>query len=118
MNWIVQSVQRMMCGLHGHDALLLFERHRVSLRCVNCGYQTAGWMLQPETRHAEPLAADVSHVHASGFGRLQRILEATRARRLSRCGPRADIAAHCTCDGSDTSPALGWNQLLGRYSRR
>lgn len=76
MNWTMQSLRRMMCGLHGHDAVLLFEPHRLSLRCLNCGYQTAGWILQPETRHAEPLAADASQARASGFGGLHRILEA------------------------------------------
>jgi hypothetical protein len=90
MNRTMQSLQRMMCGLRGHDAVLLFERHRLSLRCLSCGYQTAGWILQSETRHAEPFSADVSHAHTSGFERLYRIFEAligvSLARRLSRSG--------------------------------
>lgn len=76
MTWTVQSLQRMMCGLRGHDAVLHFERHRLSLRCLSCGHETAGWILESETRHAEPLAGDFSRSHANGFGRLHRIFEA------------------------------------------
>jgi hypothetical protein len=77
MNWTMQSLRRMMCGLRGHDAVLHFERHRLSLRCLNCGHQTAGWILQSEARHAAPLIDDLSHAHTNRFGRLHRIFEAT-----------------------------------------
>jgi hypothetical protein len=75
MTWTMQSLQRMMCGLRGHDAVLHFERHRLSLRCLSCGHETAGWMLQSETRHTE-LLADSSRSDSSGFGRWRRIVEA------------------------------------------
>lgn len=38
--------RQMMCGLHGHDALLHFETGRLSMRCTSCGYQTPGWDLK------------------------------------------------------------------------
>jgi hypothetical protein len=36
-------VQQGLCGLHGHDALLHYERNRMYLRCVSCGYESPGW---------------------------------------------------------------------------
>src|SRR5579864_6061254 len=41
MDWIRQVI----CGLHGHDAMLQFEHDRMCLRCVSCGHQTSGWEL-------------------------------------------------------------------------
>ena len=39
-----RRVRIALCGLHGHDLLLHFERgRRVCLRCVNCGHETPGW---------------------------------------------------------------------------
>jgi hypothetical protein len=38
-------VRQMLCGLHGHDAMLQFEQERMFLRCVSCGHETAGWEL-------------------------------------------------------------------------
>jgi hypothetical protein len=74
MNGTMQRLQRLLCSLRGHEAFSHFERHRLSLRCVNCGHETTGWSLQPEARLPEPLA--VSHAHRSVFGRLHRIFEA------------------------------------------
>ena len=50
--WTLHGLQRMMCGLRGHDAVLSIERNRLSLRCLSCGHETAGWMLsrKPVTR--------------------------------------------------------------------
>jgi len=36
-------VQQGLCGLHGHDALLHYERNRMYLRCITCGYESPGW---------------------------------------------------------------------------
>jgi hypothetical protein len=36
-------VQQGLCGLHGHDALLKYERNRIYLRCTSCGYESPGW---------------------------------------------------------------------------
>jgi hypothetical protein len=38
-------VRRAICAMLGHETLLQFERHRLSLRCAACGYQTAGWTI-------------------------------------------------------------------------
>jgi len=42
---VMDRVRQMICGLHGHDTLLAFENHRMSLRCVSCGHETPGWEL-------------------------------------------------------------------------
>ena len=46
MTGTVHRLQQLMCGLRGHEAVLCFERHRLSLRCLSCGYQTTGWALE------------------------------------------------------------------------
>ena len=43
---MVTKVRHFICGLHGHDALLHFERERMSLQCTSCGYETPGWDLK------------------------------------------------------------------------
>jgi hypothetical protein len=48
-----EHVQQFACGLHGHDALLHFEKGRLSMRCTSCGYQTPGWDLQKASADAE-----------------------------------------------------------------
>lgn len=40
---VTDKVRQFICGLHGHDALLHFERDRISLQCASCGYETPGW---------------------------------------------------------------------------
>ena len=42
---VVARVRQMLCGMHGHDNLLHFERDRMSLRCVSCGHESPGWSL-------------------------------------------------------------------------
>jgi len=32
-----------LCGLHGHDALMHFEKGHISLLCTSCGHQSPGW---------------------------------------------------------------------------
>jgi hypothetical protein len=87
MNWTTHNLQRIMCGLRGHEAVLHFERHRLSLRCLNCGHETTGWILESETRHAARLTDSQSHAHISGFGRWHTLLKGigvSLASRLSR----------------------------------
>lgn len=47
MSRAMTRARQYVCGLHGHDALLRFEPHRVSLQCTSCGYETPGWDLKP-----------------------------------------------------------------------
>jgi hypothetical protein len=45
----VATVRRRMrqaaCAIHGHELMLHYERGRICLRCVDCGYETTGWSL-------------------------------------------------------------------------
>ena len=43
------QVRQTLCGLHGHDELLHFERGRISLECASCGYQSPGWEVKGTT---------------------------------------------------------------------
>lgn len=54
---VTDKVRQFLCGLHGHDALLHFERGRMSLQCTSCGYETPGWDLRT-AEEAPPEAAE------------------------------------------------------------
>ena len=50
---------QVMCGLHGHDAVLHFEGSRVMMRCTSCGHDTPGWEISgqgPKLRYAGDVA--------------------------------------------------------------
>jgi NAD-dependent SIR2 family protein deacetylase len=36
-------IGQVVCGLHGHDAVLHFEGRRVMMRCTSCLHDTPGW---------------------------------------------------------------------------
>lgn len=76
MTRTVQSLQRLMCGLRGHDSVLRYERYRLSLRCLSCGHETAGWVLESERRHLARLAGDVPHRPTNVLERLHGIFAA------------------------------------------
>ncbi|MGE5243807.1 MAG: hypothetical protein ACM3SQ_06240 [Betaproteobacteria bacterium] len=46
---MLNRVQQAFCGLHGHDNLLRFERERMFLECVSCGYESPGWAVKEST---------------------------------------------------------------------
>jgi hypothetical protein len=56
------QVRQFFCGLHGHDALLHFERDRISLQCASCGYETPGWDVKGRAAKTEPPARRVVQV--------------------------------------------------------
>jgi hypothetical protein len=39
----VTRLGQLICGVHGHDAVLHFEGKRVMMRCTSCGHDTPGW---------------------------------------------------------------------------
>jgi hypothetical protein len=55
---VLGKIRQFVCGLHGHDSLLQFERDRMFLRCVSCGHETPGWELT-EPRPAAAAREDV-----------------------------------------------------------
>jgi hypothetical protein len=43
MGRLVAKLGQVICGLHGHDAVLHFGGSRVMMRCTSCGHDTPGW---------------------------------------------------------------------------
>jgi hypothetical protein len=44
---LLGRIQQSLCALHGHDAILQYERNRMFLRCTSCGHETTGWEVAP-----------------------------------------------------------------------
>jgi hypothetical protein len=40
---VFDRIRQGLCGVHGHNALLQFERDRMFLKCPSCGYESPGW---------------------------------------------------------------------------
>ena len=40
------TLQRLVCAFRGHEEYLHFEKNRVYLECVSCGYQSNGWAFE------------------------------------------------------------------------
>jgi hypothetical protein len=52
---LVTRLGQVICGLHGHDAVLHFEGNRVMMRCTSCQHDTPGWEISgqgPRQRYA------------------------------------------------------------------
>ena len=74
------KLHQFVCGLHGHDSLLHFERGRMSLKCVSCGHESPGWEIRKRARGD---GAGVSAAHGVP-ARWRRLLpHAAGARRLA-----------------------------------
>ena len=43
---LMASLQRLICGIRGHEDYLHFEKNRVYLQCVSCGYESPGWVVE------------------------------------------------------------------------
>jgi hypothetical protein len=42
---LVQRLRWTVCAVRGHETLLQFGDRRISLRCIACGHETAGWTI-------------------------------------------------------------------------
>jgi len=42
---MVCRMQQRICAVQGHNLLLHFETHRLSLQCATCGWDTPGWIV-------------------------------------------------------------------------
>ena len=65
--------RRTICGLRGHEMVLHREPARLSLRCLACGAETAGWTIdvRPAFRCQAPARAQR---HGPATGAAQRTL--------------------------------------------
>ena len=64
------SLKRLICGLRGHEDYLHFEKNRMYLECVACGYESPGWTIdarRPVLRFQSRLG------HMSGHGVMRKI---------------------------------------------
>jgi hypothetical protein len=54
-----ERIRQFICGLHGHDAQLHFERERLSLVCTSCNYESPGWDVRraPHAHHTTAATA-------------------------------------------------------------
>jgi len=59
MTRAAEQLRQFICGLHGHDSLLHFERGRMSLQCTSCGHETPGWDIRSD-RRPQPTTATES----------------------------------------------------------
>ena len=42
---LLTFVRRRVCAIRGHELRFHFEPRRLSLRCVDCGWETSGWAI-------------------------------------------------------------------------
>ena len=50
------KIRQGFCALHGHDALMHFDKGHISLVCTSCGHQSPGWGFGAARRGAAPVA--------------------------------------------------------------
>jgi hypothetical protein len=67
---ITDTIRQFFCGLQGHDALLHFDKTRISLQCVSCGHETPGWEVRRETRDVERGGGTSAMVQVSSNARV------------------------------------------------
>jgi hypothetical protein len=55
--WALYAWHRLLCLVHGHEMVMQYDRDRLSLRCLSCGYRTPGWALDeaPVPRTSTPV---------------------------------------------------------------
>jgi hypothetical protein len=42
---VIDRIGQLVCGLHGHDQIMQFDKGRMFLRCVSCGHESPGWQM-------------------------------------------------------------------------
>lgn len=55
------SLKRLVCALRGHQDYLHFEKDRVYLECISCGYESPGWTIG-KGRGATPYPLTLSSI--------------------------------------------------------
>jgi len=71
---MLKRIQSVVCGLHGHDSILQYERNRLFLCCTSCGHESPGWEVTPRTfamkRRTDPV---IGRPAGGGFGIVRKI---------------------------------------------
>ena len=47
---LLRGAGQVLCGLHGHEHLMQFDRERLYLKCISCGHESPGWQLPVSRR--------------------------------------------------------------------
>lgn len=42
----MSPLQRLICAIRGHEDYLHFDKNRVYLQCISCGYESPGWTIE------------------------------------------------------------------------
>jgi hypothetical protein len=42
---LLARTHRTLCAMRGHDLFFHFEPRRLSLRCIDCGWESSGWTI-------------------------------------------------------------------------
>jgi hypothetical protein len=77
MAWLFERLRRLPCVFRGHNSVLCFERDRLSLRCLSCGYRTTGWSLGPDVGHTSSPVHDLSPQPTGDLARPRVIVDET-----------------------------------------
>ena len=54
---VFRNIRRAFCAVRRHDLFLQFEPRRLSLRCVDCGWESPGWTLDQPRAIDRPMPA-------------------------------------------------------------
>ena len=50
---MISTIAQWLCGLFGHDEMLCFKPHRLTLKCVSCGHETPGWLITEDSDESD-----------------------------------------------------------------
>ena len=61
MRALLMRLHQWCCGWHGHELVWVHEPGRVALCCLECGFRTPGWRIEPRAAYG-PLAPPRAHL--------------------------------------------------------
>ena len=56
---LASRIDQLLCGLSGHELVLNAEPGRLSLKCMSCPYETAGWAIKERDGRSRRQSAGV-----------------------------------------------------------
>jgi hypothetical protein len=90
MTWLLERLRRLPCVFRGHNSVFHFERDRLSLRCLWCGYRTPGWNLRSDVGHASSPVHKLSPQLHGDLARPPEIFDETGGSAFAEPVMRAD----------------------------
>jgi hypothetical protein len=65
------SLKRLICAVRGHEDYLHFEKNRVYLECIACGYESPGWSVGERKSKVLQLSSKVADANRARFDDLR-----------------------------------------------